>query len=593
MVEWRQTLDGIPQAAMDNLPDNLAVSALDQLADGVVIAEADNPPGILYANRAWEAMTGFTLEAVRGRTPCPLDPDNANAGPERLRQELAAGGAGRAEFTDRRQDGSPLRVACSASPIRDASGAVTHYILVYRDLAEEAEASTRIRQLEALVRIQAELAAGDHDLERLRQRVVEIALELTGAEGAAMEEVREDALVYRAVAGIATDQAGLEVPIQGSLTGLAYSSEESLLVEDTATDHRLSSELRELVQKVGFRSGILVPLTYEGRPWGVLKVYAREPGHFGKAECRLLELASGALAASLHRVQDHAEERDRRGLLLDAVPALIAYIDADQRYREVNAAYRERFGVEIDDLRGRSVLEFVGQEAYDRVRPYLEAALSGERVSYEDDIPLPDGTTRTLHGDYLPHRDARGRVRGLYAIVRDITDHRDAKIDYLTGLLNRREFEAQGGRLLSVAQRYQHDLVLVMGDIDHFKAVNDDLGHLVGDTVLQGVANTLRADLRAADLAGRWGGEEFVLVLPETAAEEAFKLVERLRGTIGAREFVPGRPITMSFGLAAAGPGDSLHSLQARADEALYRAKHGGRNRVEGDGADLDIEELD
>ena len=578
---------------MDNLPDSLATAALDQLADGVILAEAGNPPRIVYANPAWEAITGFTLEAVRGRRPCPLDPDNADAGLVRLRDELATGDAGRAEFTDRRQDGSPLRVACSASPVRDAGGTVTHYLLIYRDLAEEAEASARIRQLEALVGIQAEMAAGNHDLEQLRQRVADIALELTGAEGAAIEEVRGDALAYRAVAGIATDQAGLEVPMEGSLTGLAYSGGESLLVEDTAADDRLSPELRNLVREVGFRSGILVPLAHEGRPWGVLKVYSREPGHFGKDECRLLELASGALAASLHRVQDYTDERDRRGLLLDAVPALISYIDADQRYREINAAYRERFGVENDDLRGRSVLEFVGQEAYDRVRPYLEAALAGERVSYEDDIPLPDGTTRTLHGDYLPHRDSSGRVVGLYAIVRDITDHRDAKVDYLTGLLNRREFEAQGGRLLAIAQRYQHDLVLVMGDIDHFKAVNDDLGHLVGDSVLQGVAQTLRADLREADLAGRWGGEEFVLVLPETAAEEAFKLVERLRRTIAAQELTPGRTITMSFGLAAAGPGDSLHSLQTRADEALYRAKHGGRNRVEGDGADLDNDELD
>ena len=502
---------------MDDLPDNLAAAALNELADGALIVEVGDPPRICFANPAWERMTGYSAEEVRGRLPCPLDTANKHPALVRLREELAAGNASRAEFSDRRRDGSILRASCLVSPIRDATGTITHYTVLYRDREREAETSTRVHQLETLVRIQAELTAGSQDLEQLRQRVVDAALELIGAEGAAIEETQGDALIYRAVSGIATENAGLQVPLEGSLTGRAYTGGESLLVMDTATEPRLSSELQSLAQEAGFRSGVLVPLTHEGRAWGVLKVYAREPGQFGEAERHLLELASGVLAASLHRARDYADELDRRSLLLDAVPALISYIDAEQRYREVNPAYRERFGVGADELRNTPVYEFLGQEAYDRIRPYLEAALAGERVSYENDIPLPDGTTRTLHGDYLPHRGTDGRVLGLYAIVRDITDHRDARIDYLTGLLNRREFEAQAQRLLSIAQRYQHPVVLAMADIDHFKSVNDDLGHLVGDEVLRGVARALRADLREADLAGRWGGEEFVLVLPERA----------------------------------------------------------------------------
>ena len=578
---------------MEPLPDQLAAAALDQLADGAVLAEAGPPPRIIGVNRALEAMVGYTAEEVRGATPCPFRAADGDPGRERLQQRLTEGHSARAEFTGQHRDGTPLRIACTGSPIRDARGQVTHYLLVYRNLAEEAEASTRIRQLEALIRIQADLTEGNPGLEALRQRVVDAALDLTNAEGAVLEEVRDEHLIHRAVAGTAADQAGLEVPMEGSLSGLAYARGSSLLVTDTLDDERLAPALREQFRDLGFRSGVLVPLTHTDRTWGVLKVYAATPGQFSDAECRLLELASGALAASLRRVRDHAEERERRGLLLDAVPAFIAYIDTDQRYREVNAAYRERFGVTSEELRGRSVADFLGQEAYDRIRPYLEAALAGERVSNEDNLPLPDGTTRPLHGDYIPHRDEGGQVRGLYAIIRDITDHRDARIDYLTGLLNRREFENQGQRLLSIAQRYQHDLTLIMGDIDHFKAVNDDLGHLVGDTVLQGIADALRAELREADLAGRWGGEEFVLVLPETGGEPARSLAERLRRAVAERELVSGRTITMSFGLAAAAPGDSLRSLQSRADRALYRAKQRGRNRMESDSGELDSDSLD
>jgi len=136
------------------------------------------------------------------------------------------------------------------------------------------------------------------------------------------------------------------------------------------------------------------------------------------------------------------------------------------------------------------------------------------------------------------------------------------------------------------ARRYQTPLTLMMADLDHFKHVNDRYGHPAGDAVLRGVSEQLRSTLRASDVAGRWGGEEILAILPQTDAEGAVQLAERWRQTVEAASFrsPDGRDVgvTVSIGVAAFDPSHaSADDLVGAADEALYRAKHHGRNRVE------------
>jgi diguanylate cyclase (GGDEF)-like protein len=160
-----------------------------------------------------------------------------------------------------------------------------------------------------------------------------------------------------------------------------------------------------------------------------------------------------------------------------------------------------------------------------------------------------------------------------------------AATDPLTALLNRR---SMGGYLdLEMARfgRSGETFCLVMADIDHFKAVNDTFGHGVGDTVLRDMAALLREAVRSQDLIARWGGEEFLMLLPGTSAEGALVLAEKLRARIEAVSIkAGGRDIrlTVSLGVAAMAPGMSLDDGLKAADDALYRAKAQGRNRVAG-----------
>jgi diguanylate cyclase (GGDEF)-like protein len=180
--------------------------------------------------------------------------------------------------------------------------------------------------------------------------------------------------------------------------------------------------------------------------------------------------------------------------------------------------------------------------------------------------------------------ELEGLVAGRTAELEQVRDdaQRFATIDPLTGILNRRGMLERANEAAHLALRAHRPLAIVTFDIDLFKEVNDRHGHAEGDRVLRKVVATVFGAVRATDLFGRVGGEEFLLVLPETTRDGAVELAERFRARIAAAVLVgeSRTPVTASFGIAwLAGTGDDLESLQRAADAALYRAKRNGRNR--------------
>jgi diguanylate cyclase (GGDEF)-like protein len=157
--------------------------------------------------------------------------------------------------------------------------------------------------------------------------------------------------------------------------------------------------------------------------------------------------------------------------------------------------------------------------------------------------------------------------------------------DALTGLWNRRQIDLDLDAAIHHAERHGSVLCVVLVDIDQFKAINDRHGHAVGDDVLVSVAACIAATVRLDDRAGRFGGEEFLLLLPATSVAQASALAERLRMQLAALQSLPAGepPVTASFGLAAWRRGETSAEVLRRADQALYRAKAAGRNRVEAD----------
>ena len=152
--------------------------------------------------------------------------------------------------------------------------------------------------------------------------------------------------------------------------------------------------------------------------------------------------------------------------------------------------------------------------------------------------------------------------------------------DKLTQLSNRTHTDEYMKNQLKRSASEREELVVIIVDIDHFKSINDSHGHLVGDQVLREFSNVLRQCTRPQDFVGRWGGEEFIIVMPEIDLEQATKNAERLRQQIEQHDFGAAGRVTASFGLAVSTEGDTQEKLIQRVDESLYRAKQQGRNQV-------------
>ena len=220
--------------------------------------------------------------------------------------------------------------------------------------------------------------------------------------------------------------------------------------------------------------------------------------------------------------------------------------------------------------------------------------------TFEGRLVLPGGEVRWWRGEARPVHaglsdvaDLNGEPGIVYCgIITDTTEHRAAQerlrqlatTDGLTGLANRRRFLEALEHEVQRHRRYGTPLALISIDVDRFKRVNDTWGHAVGDEVLCGLAAICRAEVRDVDTVGRIGGEEFAVLLPDTAPEEAMAVAERLRAGVEAAPLLTTAgplTVTLSLGVSASPPCDGADTLLREADRALYRAKAGGRNRVE------------
>jgi len=258
----------------------------------------------------------------------------------------------------------------------------------------------------------------------------------------------------------------------------------------------------------------------------------------------------------------------------------------------------------IGRIFGSTADVIVGQPLLSRVSVHLEELTSSPNFSDVRNVIAKVGWCRVdaswkkgggqeMWGDCViaPVFESDGSTSGYVAVIRDVSvEHINTRelidaalTDPLTGLHNRRGLEGRAEALHFRPGGVPVTQVWIMVDIDHFKRVNDTHGHEAGDEVLKAVAEALRSTARGADLVARFGGEEFVLVLPDTSAELAVRIAERLRLAIEALSTeVDGQVIrvTASFGVAQRAAQDSQLEVLERADAALYSSKKDGRNRV-------------
>ena len=325
--------------------------------------------------------------------------------------------------------------------------------------------------------------------------------------------------------------------------------------------------------------------------------------YFGTAALTSLLLI--LLLTGLYRSQKKQEllshsvvkEKEKAESYLDMADALIVAVDATGRITLVNHRGCEILDYPESELIGKNWLDVLAlPEHREKAAEVFHRFLSGEagplmkHASFrvrdrQGNVHVLDLSSRLVY-------DEQGAIAGTLSSGADVTQRRQleeelkilATTDFLTGLSNRRHFLGAAALVMESFRRYHRPLALLMLDIDHFKKINDTYGHATGDQVLVTVAETLGSVLRSADLCGRFGGEEFVCLLPETTETEARIVAERLRRALAEQSAATAEGIvrfTASIGLTVADVSDAtVESLLQRADAAMYEAKKAGRNRV-------------
>ena len=292
-----------------------------------------------------------------------------------------------------------------------------------------------------------------------------------------------------------------------------------------------------------------------------------------------LQVAKEGLAAS--------EKRTR--MITDNLPALVAYIDSNERYVFRNSFYRHIKGIDAAAMLGKTMREIYRDEDYDLVKNEIAVAMTGQRVTFERSV-MRDGVESYFKFEYTPDFDATGKVAGVYSMVTNITGMKRvqnqlallAKIDKLTGLPNRNYLYDRLTEAIPRNHRNNTKLGCLYLDLDHFKMVNDALGHAGGDDLLKQFGARLQACVRQTDMVARLAGDEFVVVIENLDQADgaqcvAAKIVEAMQVPFALAG--TDRLITTSIGIAIAdSQTDDPDSLLKKADEALYQAKRLGKN---------------
>jgi diguanylate cyclase (GGDEF)-like protein len=465
------------------------------------------------------------------------------------------------------------------------------------------------------------------DRDEVLQQILAVARDYFQLHNVAILLVNEETqqLCVRSQIGWDAALSSIQVPLGKGLTGAAAKQKRPVYAPDVTKDPRYLSFQEST------RSELAIPLLIHDKVVGVLDCQSEQVNSFDNETIDLLTLFSAQASMALQNAHLYSLERQRTAqlevinqiaqqttavmeldVLLDHVCALI---QESLQVDHVCVLLKGENGLILKAHKGRLTPQLLNDERLPGGDEVLGRVFAGRTVQVDDDLELHTDKTRIL-------KEERSRVcvpivsfgqdLGLLVLassapttfhtmdVKPLHSIADicataiknshyvervkqlAYVDGLTGIFNRRYFEMRILEEIERAGRFRHELSVLLVDIDHFKRLNDEFGHMLGDEVLRQVSSLFSQHSRKSDIVCRYGGEEFGLVLPESGQEAAATVAEKLRGVVAGWQF-PGvpRPVTVSAGIAVFPlHGTTRDDLMKAADAALYTAKAAGKNRV-------------
>lgn len=252
---------------------------------------------------------------------------------------------------------------------------------------------------------------------------------------------------------------------------------------------------------------------------------------------------------------------------------------------DISSAFLELSGFTKKEVIGKNHSIFRAKEYSKEVfEEFWEVLKAGKQWKGELKNLTKEGKVYWIKTVIAPLFDKNGEKIGYKSIKVDITDKKYieslSEHDSLTGLYNRRKIEEYLTKYKEKVDRYDIDCSVVMIDIDDFKLINDQMGHIVGDKILEEFSNLMRNNLRKIDIVARWGGEEFLLLLPHIDLEQGFELAEKLRQSVESNMFTNNIKVSSSFGISKLTSSKTVMQTIDEADRAMYQSKENGKNRV-------------
>lgn len=300
--------------------------------------------------------------------------------------------------------------------------------------------------------------------------------------------------------------------------------------------------------------------------------------------------------------------RNRYQYILESIKDVVWELDRNLMYTFISPNVYEMTGYLCEEMIGKSMLSFLTDASREQVIHHVTSG--AERRGKGDQAPMDLITVEFLckNGDII-WAEVSGRpifqygeFTGYIGSTRDVSEkkryelklshyigelrqinetlEKTALVDSLTGAYNRRKFDDELNSIIGQRDNWKVYFSLIFLDIDHFKKVNDRYGHKVGDAVLQRLSGLIRENLRVTDTLFRWGGEEFVIILPEADLENALMIAEKIRKVIHKYDFGIGQKVTVSLSVGEHKPHEDTDEVLVRLDNALFEAKSKGRNRV-------------
>ncbi len=288
-----------------------------------------------------------------------------------------------------------------------------------------------------------------------------------------------------------------------------------------------------------------------------------------------------------YKLEQELKESEEKFRVLAEVAPVGIFIQK-VKFIYVNKTFADMLEYSIDELLNlESVLQIVHPDFREKVKKIVQERLQGIKEIHRYEIKL---LTKTGKEKWVEVSSSATKYKGEnvgIGFVLDITQRKEweqkleklATTDGLTGILNRYAFNKFLEEEIYRAERYGTKFSIILFDIDNFKKINDTYGHLTGDEVLKETVNIVKKQIRKSDVFARWGGEEFIILLPN--GTDAVEVAEKIRKTIANSFFIGPEKITVSFGVTSFKEGDTINSIIKRADQALYLAKENGKNRVE------------